>query len=419
MKYLRLALFALVAGAGWVRAQQEDEEQHKAPPIEIPDFSNLDEYIYEPKSTVTYGFRHLGGVKTSFGGQAHLAAPEDPGAATGANLDRVYHDGAVHPDARTAARLDSSGNPVIDPNSGGTIFDPIAPDGKTNTWNYTDSRQLTDDGYMTFHTYSADITDPTTHKNSALGTNGMELAVMRDMGKIGHTRLNWQLTAGMSLNDISSKLLGTVQANLNTTTDYYSLFGQTPPAAPYSSPSSSTTNVLDAGGNPVVNDDGTTQTVTTDTSVLIGNQPAGRTNSTTTDTVSVTNLWKLHGSYFTLRAGPTVWIPITSKFRASVSLGVAIIYAGSTYSVTESFTPDIGSEITETDYSYAYRILPGYYGDASLQYDLTDRAGFYAGAVFQSAGSYTQKLDTDNVHYSTKVDFGNQSGLRAGMTIRF
>src|ERR1044071_2636272 len=106
MKHLRLAHLAYVSTAGLALAQ---EEERRAPPIEIPDFSNLDEYIYEPKSTVRLGFRHLSGAKTRFSGQGHIPSPEDPGAATGANLTRIYHDGSVRPDARTVGRLDSSG----------------------------------------------------------------------------------------------------------------------------------------------------------------------------------------------------------------------------------------------------------------------------------------------------------------------
>jgi hypothetical protein len=54
-----------------------------------------------------------------------------------------------------------------------------------------------------------------------------------------------------------------------------------------------------------------------------------------------------------------------------------------------------------------------------VQFDLTERTGFYAGAVFQSSGSYTQTVDSANAHYSTKIDLANQSGVRAGLSIRF
>src|SRR6185295_17797700 len=150
MKHLRLAVFAFVSTLGLASAQ---DEERRAPPVEIPDFSNLDEYFYEPKSTVTFGFRYISGAKTSFSGRGRLPSPEDPGLASGANLKRVYHDGAVQPDARVVARLDSSGNPVIDPQANSQVFDPITPDGRTNTWNYTDVSQLSQPGYVAFHTY--------------------------------------------------------------------------------------------------------------------------------------------------------------------------------------------------------------------------------------------------------------------------
>ena len=40
-------------------------------------------------------------------------------------------------------------------------------------------------------------------------------------------------------------------------------------------------------------------------------------------------------------------------------------------------------------------------------------------SVFQSAGSYTQEVNSDNANYNTKIDLGNQSGVRAGLSIRF
>src|SRR3954470_16603566 len=114
MKFFRAALVVFAATLSLARAQ-DDDESRRTPPVEIPDFSNLDEYTYEPKSTVTLGFRHLSGAKTKFSGQGKLVAPEDPGPATGANLQRIYHDGAVHADTRVTARLDSSGNLATDP----------------------------------------------------------------------------------------------------------------------------------------------------------------------------------------------------------------------------------------------------------------------------------------------------------------
>ena len=165
-------------------------------------------------------------------------------------------------------------------------------------------------------------------------------------------------------------------ARVTTTTDLYSTFGQTVPDAPYSAPSTATFNVTDANGNPVLNTDGSAQTVTTDTSVLLGNQPSSRTASTSNaaaDSGTVTNRWKVRGAYYTFRAGPTVFIPVTGRLKASLSLGAAVAYAGSTYTVFQSFTPDTGAAITDTSENTTSRLLPGYFADASLQFDLTER----------------------------------------------
>ncbi|MEI6464233.1 MAG: hypothetical protein WCQ89_05885 [Verrucomicrobiota bacterium] len=416
MKIHRFATIALLSTA--VAALAQDDER-RAPPVEIPDFSNLDEYIYEPRSTLRFGFRYISGAKTSFSGQGRVPSADDPSLSVGANLTRNYHDGSVKPDGRTVARLDSSGNPVIDPQSNSQVFDAVSPDGRTNSWNYTNASQLALPGYVAFHTYSADVVDTGVRQKESTASAGMDISTSRDMGKLFGGRIPWNLTVGVSINDIAANTADKVRASLSTLTDYYSTFGRTVPDAPYSSPSSATTNVLDGSGNAVLNADGTTQTVTTDTSILIGNEPAGRTNSTATDDTSVSNRWKVKGAYYTFRAGPTVLLPITSRLKASLSLGAALVYSGSSYTVTQTLTPSIGNDIVETGSNSAYKLLPGLYADATLQFDLTDRTGFYAGAVMQSSGSYAQSVETANLHYTTKIDLANLNGVRAGLSYRF
>ncbi|MBL9186276.1 MAG: hypothetical protein JNK23_02240 [Opitutaceae bacterium] len=417
MKHLRLALVAFASLVGAAHAQ---EDERRAPPVEIPDFSNLDEYIYEPRSTLTFGFRYIGGAKTSFSGTGRLPSPEDPGAATGANLARNYHDGAVQPDGRVASRLDNSGNPVIDPQTNNPVFDPIAPDGRTNSWSYSDANQLAvTPGYIAFNSYSAEIADSAVRRKDGESSSGMDISMSRDMGKLFRGRLPWTLTVGMSLNDISANTIDSVRANIRTLTDLYSLYGQVPPAAPFTSPGTTTTNAVDAAGNTILNDDGSVRTITTDTSVLIGNEPAGRTITTAFDNTSVSNRWKVKGAYYTFRAGPTITLPVTSRLKATVSLGAAMVYSGTSYTVTQTFTPATGAEIADTATSNAYKLLPGYYADATVQFDITERTGFYAGAILQSAGSYSQNVDSANANYTTKIDLANQHGIRAGMSYRF
>lgn len=112
-------------------------------------------------------------------------------------------------------------------------------------------------------------------------------------------------------------------------------------------------------------------------------------------------------------------IPIFSRVQISVSAGPALIYSGTSYTVTQTLSPETGTDITDTTTDVANKLLPGYFADASLQFNVTDRTGFFAGAVFQSAGSFVQQLNNATAQYSSKLDFANQSGLRAGMSYRF
>lgn len=416
MKLLRLALFLSVASLCPVWAQ---DEQAKQPPEEIPDFSNLDEYIYQPKNTATFGFRYISGVKTSFSGNGTINAPEAATDAITRNIGRIYHDGSVLADARTQ---------TVDNGDGTTSTAPIVPDGKTNSWSYNNSAQLTSDGYIRFNNYSAQTLDSGFHNKTAKGNAGMELTMARDMGNIGK-HLSWKIFGGFSVNDIQSSTRSAVKANVTTVTDTYDLFGQTPPAAPYSAPTSTTQTVVDSSGNTVLNSSGTAVTSTVDTSTLIGNVPLSRSTTSAIDTVTVVNGWKLHGAYATFRVGPTLVYNINDHLHFSVSVGPALIYAGSTYTVDEVLSPADGNQIIDTLNTTTSKLLVGYYGDATLQYDITERTGLYIGAFYQNAGSYTQTDDktvdsngnitTGLGTYTTHVDFNGQQGFRTGLSFKF
>lgn len=397
MNSLRLVIVFVVAVSSLLRAQEE----RQAPPTEIPDFSNLDEYIYVPKSTMLFGARNMSGPKTSFSGQGKLSTNVQSGSSNGLNESRTYHDGRVSADARST---------VLD-NGDGTNATIAAPnDGKTNTWNYISSKQLTADGYMLFRTYSADIIDPATRSRDAGRTSGVELGVAYDMGKI-FKRFDWNIVAAVGVNDIAASLNDAVTARLTTVTDTYNLFGQLPPSAPYSAPSSATTTVTNA--------DGTTSSDTADTTTLLSNRPIDRSTSSTVDSTSVRNRWKLKGAYYTVRVGPSVSFQILTRLKVTMSAGLAGVYAGSTYSVNEAFQPETGAEIASNLDDETTKFLAGYYADATLQFEATERTGFYVGAVYQATGSYDQKISTANANYVTNVDLNNLNGFRAGLTYRF
>ena len=409
MKRTSLLVFALL---GSVALRAQDEHDHPtAPPPENLGFLT-DEYIYIPKYRFSLGVRGLTGSKTSFSGRGLVASTaESIGAATGTGVSRLYHDGSVNVDTRTISTEDGFG---------GAINVPIAPDGMTSSWTYADPSQVTPAGNVAMHTYSADMIDVGPRTKDTDNAFGFEVVVARDMGKIA-TRFEWNLAAGFSLNDLKAGLRSTVPAKITTTTDVYSLNGAPAPVAPFTGTSTaSSQTVVDANGNAVLNSDGTAKTVNTDTATLLGNEPLSRVVSTSvTDTTSVTNSWKLKGAYFTFRAGPTLFLPITAHLRASVSGGAALVYAGTTYTVVQEFQPVTGDPITATMSDSSVHFLPGYYADANIEYWLTDTAGFYAGAVYQNTGEFKQEVKTDTADFFTKVDMSSLSGLRAGMNFKF
>jgi hypothetical protein len=133
----------------------------------------------------------------------------------------------------------------------------------------------------------------------------------------------------------------------------------------------------------------------------------------------VTNRYHLKGAYFTFRAGPSLSLPIGERFRATVSAGAALVYAGTTYTVLQDFTPPTGELITSGVERSEANFLPGLYADANLEMTLTERAGAFLGVAYQNSGSFDQGIKEGNVNYGTKVKLSNLTGIRMGLNVRF
>ena len=99
MRFLRVALCVACLPVAGLRAQQKDDENKGPVPEDIPNFSQLDEYIYVPRSTFSLGTRFfLRGPKTTYAGQGENPSTVDPGdlASTQVpNISRTYIDGTV------------------------------------------------------------------------------------------------------------------------------------------------------------------------------------------------------------------------------------------------------------------------------------------------------------------------------------
>lgn len=373
-------VFVLLLSA--VRAAEEED------PETFGDYApTLDDDLiqYVPKHTVHLGFRDISGVKAGFGAKGFLASV-DPGATDPGHL-RNYHDGFVGPDARM----------VTDP-SGRNV--PIAPDGRTNTWQFKSDSQVDPRGYMMMHSYTAQVTDESIHSKDPKGSYGVELALDRDLGRLFKGRVHWGVVAGLSINQFSSTTSATTAANVTTQTDYYSLGGQIPPAAPYTAP-----NFNGAA----------------DISVLLGLDVLLRQTNTAAVADAVLTSWHLRGAYMTFRAGPTLSIPIGARFSANISAGAVLVYAGSTTDIVQNFRPATGDEIVQANSDGASALLPGFYVDANVQWDMTENAGLYLGGVYQNSGDYTQTVASQDGKstYTARIDLSQLQGVRAGVSFKF
>lgn len=348
------------------------------PEDEIPIF-NLDDYYEEPKMTLAVGTRVLGGSKVAFAGNGGVSSVSNIGQITDVDIVRNYHDGTIVRDARTDAN-----------------------DGKTNSWAMTDLKQVVNGGAdLAFNIYSAQTNNTVSRSRDPGQSLGTELVVARDMGKLGN-RVEWKLFAGVSMNGINSSTRDSVAASLLTVTDLYTLDGQSPPVlVPYAAPSSS----VDSNGNVI------------DTTILLGQRPDSRTETITA--VTMNNFWKLKGTFLTLRMGPTVYFSLMDNLRFSLSAGPAVVFSGTHYSVEQSLDAPTSDDIVVTVEDRDTATLTGYYIDATMEYLITERAGFYAGAFYQTSGDYTQTITDGGASYTTDVDLSKLQGFRAGLNFKF
>ncbi|MFZ9683110.1 MAG: hypothetical protein ACO3DQ_07905 [Cephaloticoccus sp.] len=350
------------------------------PEDEIPNF-DLDDFYVEPKFSLSVGTRLLSGSSIGFGGTGVITSQQAIKDVDATAVVREYHDGLV----------------LLDTREGAT-------DGKTNSWTYVDADQVVDGGAsVALHLYSADVAATSVSRKDTGSSLGTELVVSREMGKLGN-KLEWKLFAGIGINGLSSTAQGAVNATIYTVTDTYSLDGQTlPEGVPYVAPSAT----ADDNGN------------ITDTTVLLGQKPTSRTNSSVTNNTQVANLWRLKGTYLTARIGPTLTYHISDNFRVSLSAGPTLVYSGTTYSVEQTLVADTSDPIVSTVSENDEKALTGYYVDATLEYMITETAGLYAGAFYQTSGEYTSTISENGSAYTTDIDLSKLQGFRAGLNFKF
>lgn len=408
-----------LAICGLARAQDEGG-QLSAPPDEIITDFGIEEYLAVPKFSVSVGARMLSGAKSSFTGRGFVSSYQPSADITTPNIRRIYHDGNVFADNPDYTYL-------VNNNDGSQTPHGVraSPDGFTNSWTFLDSRQIRDDGNLDFHSYAADVDDSGSHAKNPKAGGGIDITFTRDMGKLGK-KMEWGLLFGTSVTDIKARTSDTLHATVTTLTDTYAvnLYDQTGlPNPTYTAPSFKTVPRTDDTGAPVYDVTGTQILDYVETTIYLSNTPINRTTTVTSGTVF--NKWDLKGAYFTFRLGPQLTYLFNEHLKATISAGVALVYAGTQYSVEQTYQPETSDAVISTDTSDETKFLPGYFVDAQLQYDVTERTGFYAGIAYQDNGSYTQSAVLEDQYtgshadYKALVNLSGLSGFKMGMTFKF
>jgi hypothetical protein len=205
-----------------------------------------------------------------------------------------------------------------------------------------------------------------------------------------------------------------VTSTLNARTDYYSLpAGAVVPTAPYDT-QSAFVDYLDSNGAVL-------RTNGLETTVPINAVPDGNTVETSTPGGAlVKGLWQVKGAYFMVRVGPSFRLQLTERLGVNASLGVAGAYAGTIYSVAETFSvPDmpetlVGSSVG-TEHSSETKFLHGYYADFNMEWAANERTGLFGGLTAQKLGDYDQSIGGR----TARIDLGSAVGIRAGVNIKF
>ena len=388
-----------------------------------------DEEWIGPKNKTSVGFRVLNsGGTVSFGNlgsvPGKLIAPASAGV-----VNRVYDNGYVLADRPRTDEVDSSGNQTSTPGGRYPIYATVTNTDGTTTkvqvgeglgyetglsreWKlYTQDQLDARPVYVAYTNYST--TSEGGHFSEETGmVAGVEMEYTRTFGRISR-RIQWGLTAGVTLNSISSQTSGSVTSTLNSHTDYYAIHGTlgTVPEGGLGGP----TGVPYVVDGVIISPSGLETTVP-----LNQTQDGNSTNNSVAGGATVNGRWTVKGAYFMMKLGPSIHAQFNDRWEMTASAGFAGAYAGTTYTAAESFSvaalpTTVVAGVQDVQQSTDTAFLSGYYADLTIQWAANDRTGLFGGVTAQQLSSYTQKV----ADRTALIDLGTAVGVRGGITIKF
>jgi hypothetical protein len=441
---LLLAILATaIAALPALRAQAEDEDDDQ----EFDYFA----YFTRAHNNLTFGIRATQGAKVKFGNLGTIlpttTVADFSADSTANNVARTYNNGAVGADSLRTAEINPPAGTVysyissvdgthryqtigkeVDGNGvpfvvNGAQITYVTGDfrayqaGASRNYGFEKASQLVN-GNLLLTQYSV-LTQGQGMEGKRNISGGVELQAERLFSEPSK-RFRFGLVAGVSLNGINSKQLGTVKSTLRILTDSYSLNGGTLPTGavfPYTAPDKQPGAFNDSNGTLI----SIGNAVEASPPLLIPTTNTGnRTVVDDPDGAEVSGVWQVKGSYLVLRVGPEFSASFTPNLSFNASAGFSAAIVGTNYSATEMVTltdptlvnPTISTgEVT----SSTSKFLPGYYANLDASWAVNERTGFYAGLSYESYGDFNETLGGR----TARVDLGGSASVRGGLNIKF
>jgi hypothetical protein len=354
----------------------------------------------------------------SFGGLGAIPASEFlPGADQADFPLRSYDDGEVRLDTLRPNEVDEAGNQTSTP--GGVYFQEVEQidgsvrtnqfnsftPGQTRSWGYLNPEQDNGDGTISMNSFSTQSTGAAFQRDAESSELGFEMAVSRRLMNFGR-KVELNLSGSVGLSDFGASTSQRISADLVTLTDVYRVIGDVPSPANFPT----FDGVLSGPGGTIigsVEDSPPLQQVTQD-----------RRFSTVADGADVEGAWSIDGSYYSFRFGPELRGHLTERIAFAAGAGVLGALVGSDFSVAEILDLDgyptlrgVGFRGTDS----VSEFLVGYYAEVSIEYWITQRTGFFLGAVIESLDDFVQTFGGR----TAAVAIGDATLVRVGIVHRF
>jgi hypothetical protein len=374
------------------------------------------EYLRQLDNSISIGMRmRSNGPKVKFGNLGTVPYSGSVPGQSSTDFTRIYDDGYVTADGRRISEDDTTVvNPTYVPDldgdgdtSNNSEFQYISyRQGQTRTWSYSNPSQRINANTVDMHLYSATSSGGEVEAEGG-GEGGFELEFGHTFGKIGK-HLEWGFNAGIGLTDINVKANATVRSNLHVRTDRFtSVSGigtPTIPVDPYTGP---TFNPNTSGSIPNA----------FETTTVLSNNPLYQREDSYANGATVLGNWQIKGAYYLIKLGPSLRYNFNDHIAVSASAGFAGAYVGTIYRVDERLLGTTApGQLMIQDENETKDFVMGYYGTLNVEYWVTQRTGFFVGVTYEDMGEFKQDPLRER---TAKIDIGNGTGFRFGISTRF